>query len=184
MPKAETITYELFVEHGNTDRFLKRLKNEVDYYNKTKESIEIISCWIGWKNFEIEYAGDPTMPAYAILLPRVYPTKMKGWITEEDGGIRIHYSFEKVEKFRKWIYFMSMYTGVLLGVAWIGMLGDWSAQIGKMSGMGLLTSLIAVLLTLGPFTALAVFVLRGGNSIPKGHRAMMEKILKSATWEG
>lgn len=184
MSKAEPVTYELFAEHGNTDRFLKRLKNEVDYYNKTKQSIEIISCWIGWKNFEIEYTGDPTMPAYALLLPHVYPTKMKGWITEEDGGIRIHYSFEKAEKFKKWTFFMSVYTGILLGTGWIGMLGDWSAQIGKTVGPALLIKLAAVLLTLGPFTALTVFVLKKGVSIPKGHRTAMEKILKSAAWEG
>ena len=184
MSKAEPVTYELFAEHGNTDRFLKRLKNEVDYYNNTKQPAVPMSCWVGWNNFEIEYTGDFTMPAYEFLLPRTYPTKMKGWITEEDNGIRIRYSFEKVARFKKWILFMSVYAGILLGLAWLGMLGDWLAQIGKADVRGLLISLLSILLTLGPFTALSVFCLWRGGAIPKGHRTAMEKILKSATWEG
>ena len=184
MSKAGPVSYELFAEHGNTDRFLKRLKNEVDYYNKTKQPAVPMSCWVGWNNFEIEYTADFTMPAYEILLPRTYPTKMKGWITEEDKGIRIHYSFEKVERFKKWNNFMGVYMGIFFAVFWIWLLGDWSAQIGKADWGELLIALLKILLAFGPVTALIAFVIWRGGSIPKWHRVKMEEILRAATWEG
>lgn len=160
-------TYELYVENLESEQLLSRIKKQVDYFNRNKKNLEQLTCWTGWNNFCIEYAGDVTMRLQDMFLPIVYPTQLIGCIKEKNKGILVEYQFQKTkktyEKFKKIFLIFLM----ILGFFWLICIGDTLA--GKIVIKNIV---VASLLTL----ASLITYLRG-KSIPAVHKKRLQTIL-------